>query len=133
MRRIQEKKTKPSGKIKNPPEAGVSCLDMVPAFSLQYIQKSHCISKCEKEEKIAFVDAILKRSEMTWSQIFKSPHDKLGSEIIRRIKQPKPSCAEGKEIISIRFHNQKPMVGFRDREVFYILWFDRAFDVYDHG
>lgn len=43
-----------------------------------------------------------------------------------------PSITEDTPILSFRFSGKAPMVGFRREEVFYVVWLDRAFDVYPH-
>ena len=35
-------------------------------------------------------------------------------------------------LIAFRFNGLKSMVGYRYRNVFYVLWFDHDFSVYDH-
>jgi hypothetical protein len=35
-------------------------------------------------------------------------------------------------IIAFRFSGKKPMVGYKEGHTFNVLWFDRAFDVYQH-
>jgi hypothetical protein len=40
---------------------------------------------------------------------------------------------EDASIIAFHFHSKKPMVGYRDRCIFHIYWFDRDFTLYDHG
>lgn len=36
-------------------------------------------------------------------------------------------------LLAFRFSGKKPMVGYRIRNIFYVLWFDAAFELYDHG
>ena len=79
------------------------------------------------------VDAMHKRRDIPWSQLETMPHGGLGCEVIRHgLRVTLPSSAEGRSILSFRFSGKKAMVGFRERDVFYILWFDRDFSVYSH-
>ncbi len=36
-------------------------------------------------------------------------------------------------LIAFRFCGKAPVVGFRARRIFHVLWLDRAFKLYDHG
>jgi len=79
---------------------------------------------------------LYKLSQLTWSQIQSSPRHGLGYEKIPRaaIKAPVPSLiTEDTNFIAFRFSGKKAMVGYRDRAVFYVVWLDRNFTLYDHG
>lgn len=109
-----------------------------PVFSLIYLSKKYSIEQCTKEEKIAFVQAITKFSSLTWTEILYAPKHGLGSESISQqaIKGdsiPKDIVTDDTKLIALRFSGKAPMVGFRDQNVFHIIWFDRNFDLYDHN
>jgi hypothetical protein len=36
-------------------------------------------------------------------------------------------------LIAFRFAGNRPMVGYRVQAIFYLLWLDRDFTLYDHG
>ena len=36
------------------------------------------------------------------------------------------------KFIAFRFYGRAPMVGYRDKTVFYVLWLDRDFNLYSH-
>ncbi len=106
-----------------------------PHFALQHIQASHCLSACDKNEKSAFADTIHKLSQKTWMEIKNAPRHGIGFEKISRksIKVQMPSyIPEDAQLISFRFCAKAPMVGYRKKETFYVLWLDRDFSVYDH-
>jgi hypothetical protein len=109
---------------------------MRPKFSLEHLRKSHCISNCTKDEKAALADRLHELSQLTWQQIAQCSRKGQGSEIIARSsigEDSIPACiTEDSNIIAFRFFGNAPMVGFRDAEVFFIVWLDRAFDLYDH-
>lgn len=45
-----------------------------------------------------------------------------------------PNCIkEDTKLIVLRFGNKIPMVGFRENSIFYIVWFDTNFKLYNHG
>lgn len=108
-------------------------------FSLEYVQKNYCFEKLNKDEKAAVISSIFKRSQLTWRQLRQSPRHALGIEEISRkylkVKIPDniPFVSKDTVFHAIRFCGKKPMVGFRYERVFYILWFDREFKLYDHG
>ncbi|WP_448216271.1 hypothetical protein [Endozoicomonas sp. 2B-B] len=35
-------------------------------------------------------------------------------------------------LLAFRYHGKHPMVGYRVRDVFYVLWFDHNFSLYPH-
>ncbi|WP_300674673.1 hypothetical protein [Desulfoluna sp.] len=45
-----------------------------------------------------------------------------------------PAHLSGQDVnlIAFRFNGKAPMVGYRDKSVFHILWVDRDFTLYDH-
>ena len=133
MSRIKRPHDKAAGKIATRENPGVSYQDDPPKFSLRYIQLDYCITRCEQDDQLQFIQSMLKRRDVPWKTLTVLPHEKLGCEIIRSLNVPMPECAKGKSIISFRFSSKKAMVGFRERDVFYILWFDRDFSVYTHG
>lgn len=107
-----------------------------PVFSLRHIQQDYCISRCDQDDKAAFADQLALLSKLTWSEIKFAPKHGLGSEKIARssFKVPIPNdVKEDVTFLAMRYNGRKAMVGFRDRAVFHILWFDRDFTVYDHG
>jgi hypothetical protein len=76
---------------------------------------------------------MIRRKDTPWKELEKAPHGGLGCEVIRQgLNVRLPECAEGKSIIAFRYSGKKPMIGFRERDVFYILWFDRDYSVYKH-
>jgi hypothetical protein len=87
-------------------------------------------------EKAAFADTLAKLSRLTWGEILRSSRQGLGHEKINRsaIKAAIPQhVTDDVNFIAFRFHGRKPMVGYRDMEIFYIIWLDRDFTLYDHG
>ena len=47
---------------------------------------------------------------------------------------PCPHLTEDvQRLIAFRFAGNAPMVGYRVQAIFYILWLDRDFTLYDHG
>ena len=104
-------------------------------FSLRYIQKNYCFSDCQPEEKQALAESLFKRRDMTWLSIAKEPKHGLGYEKINRksltVKVPEIVPADA-NILAFRFKGKAPMVGYKENNLFYILWLDRSFTVYPH-
>jgi len=136
-KRIKVAKQATSRRITYPIHAKAPSITQRPVFSFLYLEHSHCVSKCNKEEKLSFVDKMRALSTMAWNQIWSTPHLGLGCEKIerQRIKGAAIPATIGPDInfLAIRFHGTKPMVGFRVDNIFHIVWFDRNFDLYDHG
>jgi hypothetical protein len=107
-----------------------------PTFCLWYIDRLYCISCCDHEEKAGFADTLLQLSQMTWNEIRSAHRHGLGGEKISRdaIKRPIPEhVTDDVTFIAFRFSGKKPMVGYRMKEMFHIVWLDRDFTLYDHG
>lgn len=107
-----------------------------PAFSFDYLQDSHCITLCDDPDQLAFVNALRKLSKLTWGQIRSTQRHGLGSEKIhRRSFRVQIPAIIGEDItfIAIRFSGLKSMIGYQEDRIFQIVWFDRDYNVYDHG
>ena len=105
-----------------------------PLFSLRHVDKKYCISSCEKGEKASFVTKMHKLSSMSWRELSVAPSHGLGFEFIKTLDAKLPRCApQGARAIAFRFHDKAPVVGYRDGNTFYAVWFDRQFKLYDHG
>ena len=110
-----------------------SYMDEPPAFSFKHLQKSHCFSKCSTEEKRDFAESVFKRKDLSWSRLVQESRHGLGSEkITHGLKTEVPPEFGSVQLLAFRFSGKKPMIGFRERDVFYVLWFDRDFTVYAH-
>jgi hypothetical protein len=108
-----------------------------PVFSLEKIVNSdYCFSLMDQEHKASFAEAIYRRKTLNWGDIKKSDRHSLGIEKIARtsIKAPIPRFItdDVDHFLAFRFHGLKSMVGIRSLDVFYVLWFDYNFTLYDH-
>jgi hypothetical protein len=112
-------------------------IDLYPKFSLQFLQKQskYCLSCCQVRQKAAFADRIKELSSLTWRQIISAPIHGQGFEKIniQSFTITVPDDFKHKNIIAFRFSGIHPMVGFRDHDTFYILWFDHNMTLYRHG
>lgn len=111
-----------------------SIMGLNPVFSLTHVQPSCCLSKCTREEKASFADKIHVLCKLTWRDIFHSPKHANGLEPLPHSAfNNVPDQFKNEKIVAFRFDGKKPMVGYRKRDVFYIIWFDRDFTLYSHG
>jgi hypothetical protein len=112
--------------------------EMVPLFSLERLQNGdYCLSNLEKDDKAAFADSMFKRKSVTWNQIQQMDRHGLGYEKIalsslKKVVPPKFITEDQSNVIAFRFSGKKPMIGYRHKNIFYVLWFDHNFTVYDH-
>lgn len=106
-------------------------------FSFQHIHEKYCITKCETKEQVSFLEKVKRLGKLTWQDCRDAGNKHgLGYEKIKTINVAIPQSLLGKDditFIAFRFFDRKPMVGYREKEIFHIIWFDRDFDVYDHG
>jgi len=111
---------------------------MVPLFSLERLQSgNYCLSSLDRDDKAAFADSIFKRKDLTWNQIQQMDRHGLGCEKIAvtniNTSVPRFITEDQTNLIAFRYNGLKAMVGYRSKNVFYALWFDHNFSVYDHG
>ncbi len=94
------------------------------------------MSALSREQKACFADAMFRRRELSWQHIKSAPRHGLGFEKIARnsirASMPKFITEEVKHFLAFRFEGMRAMVGFRDLEIFYVLWFDHDFTLYKH-
>lgn len=106
-----------------------------PVFSLRYLRPGYSLPDCTTEQKAAFADTLHKLSQMTWAEIAVAHRHGNGTEIIARssIKAAIPDhITKDVNLLAFRFSGMAPMVGYRDRAVFYVIWIDPRFTLYDH-
>lgn len=108
-----------------------------PVFSLRYLQRNYCVADCDQKDRAAFAMKLKEMSSLTWKALQLAPRHGMGKENIpvTSIKAPKPALItpDVKNVWAFRFSGKAPMVGLRRGAVFYVLWIDRAFKLYDHG
>jgi len=108
-----------------------------PVFSLERVQSgNYCFSILNQEDKAQFAEAIFKRRSLTWSEIKNINRHGLGFEKISKtaIKTSLPPFIKDdvEHFIAFRFNGMNPMVGYRVKDIFYVLWFDHNFTLYPH-
>ena len=111
--------------------------DMPPVFSLERIQNNkYCFTKLEQQDQANFATAIYKRRQITWKEISQQSRHSLGYEKIAttaiKTALPRFITEDVSNLMAFRFSGMKPMVGYRQKNIFFILWFDRDFTLYNH-
>ncbi|PTY38079.1 hypothetical protein BGP77_16640 [Saccharospirillum sp. MSK14-1] len=109
-----------------------------PKFSLEKLQDGKfCFSSLSNECKRQFSEAMFVRRTMTWSEMRSAGRHGLGYEKISKsaIRAPIPPfiTEEVSQLIAFRYNGKRAMVGYRIQDIFYVLWFDSKFKLYDHG
>ena len=136
MANIRKRKGSKGALIRPTDTADESPYRNYPVFSLYQMRSPHCIDDCEADDKKLFADALWKRSKMTWTDLTVTRKGGLGSEPIPRkaMKSPIPeNITPEVNLIAFRFSGKKAMVGYREGQIFHIVWLDHSFSVYDHG
>jgi hypothetical protein len=108
-----------------------------PLFSFEFLHHDarYSLSACTTEEKSKFIEKIVRLSQLTWAEIQSSGKHQLGIEKIpaNQIKANlHPEADSRRDYLAFRCVGKAPMVGYRVRRIFYILWIDRNFTLYKH-
>jgi hypothetical protein len=106
-----------------------------PIFSLENMVKTHCVSACEKDDQAALAQKLYEMSQLSWNDLRQAPRHGQGYENIRtNAISPLPTCVTPDvRLIAFRFSGKKPMVGYREDEIFYLICLDHDYSLYDHG
>ena len=134
-RHIRDKTLRKTGVIRTPDVTAVPDNDRTPTFSFAHLEKGYCIQNCEKEEKAHLADTLRKMGKLKWSELLFCNRHGLGCEKIPRkaIQVGIPSIAEKENhFIAFRFSGMKPMIGWRNHELFQVIWIDPKLKVYKH-
>lgn len=135
MGRIKKQKPKQGSLVKS--VEPINYDQLPPIFSLEKIQQGkYCLSNLDQEHKAMFSEAIFRRRSTSWNQIKKLDRHGLGTEKIAKssIKAviPRFITEDVTDFLVFRYKGMNPMVGYRQRNVFFVLWFDHDFTLYDH-
>jgi hypothetical protein len=126
--------------LKAQPRAAPSNPDLLPpAFSFEKMQdgSGNSFNCCEDDDRLALVKRIFMLSREPWRKIRAAPNKGMGSEEIsrRQIKHgiPKLVTDDVDYFHSLYYMGKKRFVGYKVGQVFYVLWIDHNFKVYNHG
>lgn len=124
------------GKFLRTHEGRVSTNQDRPLFGLEYIDATYSLKACTQLEKAAFSDTLAKLGQLTWQEIMNANRHGVGCEIIpqEQIHGSIPQhVTPDVRMLAFRFCGKAPMVGYREDRVFYVIWLDRNFTLYNHG
>lgn len=108
-----------------------------PVFCFRHLHPDYSIDKLPSEDKAALLDAIFKRSSMSWNDLQLNGRHKLGSEKIAidsiKAELPKSTPGDVEFLLAFRYFDMKPFLGYRNRFIFHLVFVDYNRDLYDHG
>jgi hypothetical protein len=110
-----------------------------PFFSHRYITTgAYCVKRCRIEQFRSFADKLRILSSLDWPTIESSPRETNGFELLPssalKEKLPAPFEKEDKAMVFRFGGNAGRIVGVRDsQDMFFILFIDHDFTLYDHG
>ena len=108
-------------------------------ISLERVVKTsgYCFSDLKSDHKASFAESIFKRRNASWREIKSMAKHALGFEkisikAIKGCRVPDFITVDNNTLIAFRYHGKCPMVGYRIQNVFFVLWFDHNFTLYEH-
>jgi hypothetical protein len=108
-----------------------------PVFCLRHLtDKRYNLESCQKNQATQLIKKLFTLSQKSWKSIdslgkHKGGYEKVSFDMIKgRVPQ---FLTEDVNLLAFRFDGLKPFVGFRNNDVFHILWIDHDFTLYDHG
>lgn len=106
------------------------------SFEKMALNSGYSVDCCDADNQAAISKRLFKLSQMKWRDIRQAPRHGLGTETIARasLSAPLPtSVTEDTTILALRYNGLRPMIGYREGRVFYILLIDHNFSAYDHS
>lgn len=114
----------------------ISPEQMRPKFSFEFLTGKFCVSKCQRDDKAALISRLHMLSSKTWVELRDGRRHGFGYEIMyradMRAKIPR-HVTDDVPLLVFRFNGKKVMIGYKEREVYYLLAIDRNFTAYNHG
>jgi hypothetical protein len=113
--------------------------DLPPAFSFEKMEdgSGHSFNCGQDDDRLYLAKRMFMLSRMPWKQIRGAPRKGSGSEEIPRaqVKHAVPASVtpDVEYFHSLHYVGKKRFLGYRVGQVFYVLWVDHDFKVYDHG
>lgn len=109
-----------------------------PSFSFRFCcDRAYGIDRCSSKLRESLSKRIFRFSRMKWSKIYQNARHSWGSEQIpqREIKPELPDIISPDTSLQVlRFTGgNHSMIGFRENGIFFILYLDHNFSVYNHG
>lgn len=105
---------------------------MKPLISFRHLDSKYCGRSCQKDEKAALTDFLLRLGSLTWRELKLAPRQGMGYEIIHNLRVRKPEDFLDDPIAFRGGHGIMRVIGFREREIFHVVWIDEKGECYPH-
>lgn len=115
-----------------------STFELYPKFSFEFsLSHKRSIEKCANNNQLVVVTKLLYLSGLTWKKISQLPREQGFEKIEKKTFKSLPNLPNKfKDVSSIdvfRLPKKKGrLMGFIEDGVFYVVWVDTKFDMYDH-
>lgn len=135
----KKQKTSASKFLKAEPKATIDYDAKHPIFSFEKMQdrSGHSVSCCDREDLYHLLKRIYMLNRLPWRDIRQASRKGYGVEKIARsaIKYAVPTTVtdDNDYFHALHYSGKKRFIGYKVQQVFYILWIDHNFSVYDHG
>lgn len=107
--------------------------DRAPYFSFYYLAQNFRISDCQQSDKSALAERLEELSQLTWGQIMQTPRTGMGTETISQ-ESIAPAIPQhitpDVRILSWRFGRGARIIGYREDQVFHVVWVDPNHQAY---
>ena len=114
------------------PEPVDSLPDGSVSFAFPYTVKGFSIEDCDPAEMLALMKNLAQRSQMTWQQMQDAPHTGAGTEKIAPGQiSAIPAGVPEDNLLVLRTGKRGRVVGYRDGDVFVVVWVDPKHKLYD--
>ena len=133
---IRQPKADKSRRISAPETGGKPASLGYPVFCLRNLQAGYDVDDMQADDQCALIKRLRHLSKMEWAQVMNAPRHGAGGETIAKnslsVAFPR-GITDDVTLWALRFNGKKPMVGWRNGDVFHLLWLDHNFSVYNHG
>ncbi len=107
-----------------------------PIFCFKHIHRDYNLNSCDDKEKIAFIDQLMKLSDLSWQEIEYSQRHGIGTEkiSINTLKANCPTFITGdiEYLLALRFFKKMPFLVHRNKFIAHVIFIDPKGTLYDH-
>jgi hypothetical protein len=132
---IRQPKADKGRRISAPETGGKPASLGYPVFCLRNLQNGYDVEDMQADDQCAFIKKLRHLSRMEWAQVVTAPRHGAGKENIARhsLRVAFPQkITDDVTLWALRFCGMKAMVGWRNGDVFHLLWLDHNYTVYNH-
>lgn len=110
-----------------------------PIFSFEKMREGsgNSVAGCQQDDQASLLKKIFALRNMAWRDIRSASRKGIGTEKIKKssIKKPIPNSVTDDHdfFLAMSYQGHKRIIGYKFQQIFYILWIDHDFSVYDHG